>query len=133
MNYRTEPQRILIVDDEVLALWGLEGSVGRLFNGEIVTATSGQAALQAFEQQSFDLLITDYQMPDMDGLALGERIQQMYPQTAVAVVTSSSIEQLRRKAVGFSIRHILEKPLLLTEIRRMISDLWPQQEPCPVA
>lgn len=111
-------RRILIVDDEEGVALTLRNMLKRLPNCEIAIAASGEQALQLFEQKPFDLLITDYKMPGMDGLTLATRIQRLYPQTAIVMITAYGNDELREQAARASIRGILNKPVGLADIRK---------------
>ena len=63
-----QPCRVLIVDDDELVLSGLSALV-RLGGYETYTATSGAAALRILAASPCQILLTDWHMPDMDGLA----------------------------------------------------------------
>src|SRR5690606_35519104 len=80
--------RILIVDDEEYVVFTLKEGLQKLPNCEVYTASRGSEALEHFKKQPFDLLITDYKMPGMDGITLATQIRHMYPQTAIVVVTA---------------------------------------------
>jgi CheY-like chemotaxis protein len=108
---------ILVVDDEPNVVSMFQSALKKLVNCEVMTATSGKQALQLFECQAFDLLITDYVMPDMDGIALAKQVRQTYPQTAIVMVTAYANESLRRQAGSISIRRILDKPVETTDVR----------------
>jgi DNA-binding NtrC family response regulator len=116
------PRRILIVDDEENVTLTLQRGLKVLPNCEIATATGAQQALELFAQRSFDLLITDYRMSGMDGIALAARVQELYPGTATIIITGYGSQMLHRQAAGTSIRRILEKPVKLTEIRTVASE-----------
>jgi CheY-like chemotaxis protein len=74
------PVRVLLVDEDSEVL-----DVTRTFleregsEIEVVTATSGRAALDRVESSSFDVVVSDYRMPEMDGLALAEAIHERAP------------------------------------------------------
>jgi CheY-like chemotaxis protein len=108
---------ILVVDDEPNVVSMFQSALKKLVNCVVTTATNGKQALQLFEQQAFDLLITDYVMPDMDGIALAKQVRQTYPQTAIIMVTAYANESLRRQAGSISIRRILDKPVETTDVR----------------
>ena len=65
--------RILIVDDEPDMLENCTRIVTRL-GYDCVTAENGEVALEEFERQRPDLVLTDLKMPEMDGMALMARI-----------------------------------------------------------
>ena len=110
-------RRILIVDDEENVALTLQDGLERLPNCEINIATNGEQALQLFEQQPFDLLITDYKMPGTDGITLAARVRQLYPRTIIIMITAYGDETLREQAARVSIQRVLDKPVGLAKIR----------------
>jgi CheY-like chemotaxis protein len=112
-------QRILIVDDEENVALTFQDSLERLPNCEIAIATNGEQALHLFEQQPFDLLITDYKMPGTDGITLAARVRQLYPRTVIIMITAYGDERLREQAARASIQRVLDKPVGLAKIRRV--------------
>lgn len=117
-----ESRRILVVDDEKHITWMLREALEGLSNCEIVTAANGEQALQLFEAQPFDLLITDYKMPETDGLTLSARVRELYPQTVIVMLTAYSNVTLLEQAADVSIRYVLNKPVKVSEIRRIASE-----------
>jgi len=111
------PRRILIVDDEEDVAWTIHDGLERLPNCELQVALSGEQAWQLFTERPFDLLITDYKMPGLDGLALSARVRQHYPHSAIILITAYSNDELRQQARHIAIRHILDKPVTLAQIR----------------
>ena len=75
---------VLLVDDEEKILEVMKVRIGwqELGVDKLLTASDGQAALEYFEQQRIDLLVTDIRMPRMDGLELIEKVRSLYPDTA---------------------------------------------------
>ncbi len=116
VQFRTK-RRILAVDDERNVVLALRSALRKLPNCHVVTATSGQQALELCAQEPFDLLITDFMMPEMDGLELATRVRQQYPQTAIIMVTAYGDSALRKQADTAAIRHILDKPFEIQQIR----------------
>ena len=79
--------RLLIVDDEEQ----LRNLFTRLFtrhNMDVTTCSNGLAAADVLQEQEFDLVITDFMMPDMDGLELLSHIRQNYPSMKVVMITA---------------------------------------------
>ena len=109
--------RILLVDDEENVIVTMKAGLQMLLNCEVVTATSGEEALRLFEEKPFDLLITDYRMPGIDGLALAARVRQSYPQMGIVMITAYGDDGLRERAVQIPIQSILDKPVNLTDVR----------------
>ena len=115
------PRRILVVDDEEHVALTLQRGLRKLPDCEIVTATGARQALQLFAQEPFDLVITDYKMPDMDGLTLAASVKASYPQTIVILITGHGTRAVSEQATRVAIRCVLDKPVMLTEIRDVAS------------
>ncbi len=115
-------QRILVVDDEENIALILQESLEGLPHCQVAIATSGTQALQMFEQQPFDLLITDYRMPEINGIALATHVRQLYPQTAIVMITAYSSAELYEQAAHAAVRRVLDKPVKLAEIRSVASE-----------
>jgi len=69
------PQRILLVDDDHVQLSLMEDRLAAA-GFEILRATNGEEALAVFKQQWCPLVVTDWQMPIMDGMALAQQLRQ---------------------------------------------------------
>ena len=61
--------RLLVVDDDPL-LRELHATVLRIFGYEVATAADGVDALEQLAEESFDLVLTDRQMPNLDGVSM---------------------------------------------------------------
>jgi DNA-binding NtrC family response regulator len=78
---------ILVVDDDR----EIRNALTRIFfreGYEVVTAASGEEALECFHKNSFDLIITDLRMPGISGLELLKRIKACRPETVVIITTA---------------------------------------------
>jgi two-component system response regulator PilR (NtrC family) len=88
MNRRTGRQRhILVVDDESL----VRQSIQMLLQGDgylVAQARSGAEALALFEPGKFDMIFTDYLMPEMKGDQLAAAIKQRSPKQPVVMITA---------------------------------------------
>jgi CheY-like chemotaxis protein len=78
--------RILLVDDNANGLAARKMVLEELGH-RIVTASSGVEALQQFGSHKFDLVITDYKMPRMDGLELISRLRKQSPELPIVLIS----------------------------------------------
>ena len=78
--------RILIVDDNAHGLSARKTVLEELGH-RIATASSGTDALEQFTQQKFDLVVTDYKMPRMDGLELIVRLRKHSPDLPIILIS----------------------------------------------
>ena len=96
---------ILLVDDDALLL----RTLGRVFAAEgfrVWQAESGLGALDILQIQKVDIVLTDLQMPGMDGLELTGRLRRQFPAVAVVVLTGQDslgtcVEAMRAGALDF--------------------------------
>ena len=91
MPVRTSPSpaansRILLVDDNANGL-SARKSVLEELGHRIVTASSGAEALEQFSRAKFDLVVTDYKMPRMDGIELIARLRKQAPELLVILIS----------------------------------------------
>jgi DNA-binding NtrC family response regulator len=97
---------ILIIDDEFDMLQLLKRSLEPELKCRIATARSGKEALQLIAQQSFDLVLADIKMPEMNGLELLELIKRDQPNMTVVMMTAfggveTAVEAIRKGAYDF--------------------------------
>jgi CheY-like chemotaxis protein len=108
----------LLVDDEPIALAVLRSTVERL--GHSSTAvTDGEAALAAYERERPPVVITDLQMPGIDGLGLARRIRELDGSMPYVVVLSASGER-GAGALGTTVDAVLSKPAREDELRAVL-------------
>ena len=78
--------RILLIDDEPDILSTLEMTLNQEAYS-VATATGGEAALELFRKQPFDLVITDMRMPGIDGVKVIRRVKALDPDVEVLMLT----------------------------------------------
>lgn len=81
-----EKKRILIADDEEVVRILLPEALG-LYDYEIDVVENGVEAISHIDKRSYDLIITDYMISEMDGLELTQRIKAKYPYIPILIVT----------------------------------------------
>src|ERR1051326_8246277 len=136
--YEPHDRRILIVDDEPVVRELFASYLGSIYCCE--TAADAQEALAALAKKAFGLVVTDVQMPGLGGIELLRRIIELYPETAVIVV--SGIDRPQRvidairvgasdylvkpcelEVLSLSVERALERRTLLRNSRRYKRDL----------
>jgi putative nucleotidyltransferase with HDIG domain len=113
--------RILVVDDES-HVRAMMGSTLERQGYEVLLASSGREALESLELNTFDLVLTDIVMQDVNGIALLEQIHAQYPNLPVVMVTaihdiSVAIDSMRRGAYDYLLKPF-EREHLLNTVRR---------------
>lgn len=118
--------RVLLVDDSKLA----RNHIARVLNGlglqKILEAENGAQALTLLKDNTFDLVVTDYNMPEMDGRELSEFIR-FNPETAhipIIMVTSESTSSLHMANIHQTgVNALCDKPFEVNEVRKMLASL----------
>jgi DNA-binding NtrC family response regulator len=117
------PHRILVVDDEKI----IRDSISFILKKEGYTideAANGRLALDKINQQPYDVIITDIEMPVMKGIELLESVMQVSPQTIVIIITAygsleTAIAALRSGASDYILKP-LEFDELLIKLKRLL-------------
>ena len=90
---------VLVVDDSAIDRRLATGFLEKAGGYQIVMATSGIEAMEVLKRQSIDLVLTDMQMDEMDGLELVEAVRANYPLTPVILMTAMGSEEIAVKAL----------------------------------
>lgn len=125
---------ILLVDDDPEALDILRRLLDAFTeHAEIVAVASGAAALAVTKVCPVALVITDYHMPEMNGIALTRRIKAASPVTPVAIMSVDDADDIANQATAAAAEYVLTKPYILTELKGLIEACLPNQKAVPDA
>jgi len=113
--------KILIVDD-AKAIRDILSKTLPLMGFEAAVASNGNEALNLFLTNSFDLVLTDLEMPDLDGWTLAIRIKDKSPNTPVVLITGSEKKAVMERLKGSCIDSILFKPFTLEDLQKTVQD-----------
>lgn len=111
--------RIMCVEDDVQALSQLEMSLNS-FCKELYCVENGDEALKLLENNKVDVIITDLNMPIINGLELLEIVKNKYKDISVILVTAHSESQYLLKAIELKADGYILKPLNLQELFSLI-------------
>lgn len=104
-------KRILVVDDEPLVVKSLEGLLSLEGDYEIMGFTSCRAALEAIRTRPCDVAISDYLMPEMDGVAFLREVRRLYVEVPLIILTGYADKDSAVRAINeIGLYHYLEKP-----------------------
>lgn len=113
--------RILLVDDEPDLLTGLKRSFAKRLPGvEILTAESGERALDILQKQEVSLVLMDIMMAGMDGLETLDRICNDKPEQTVILMTGYGTIELAVDAIRRGAWDFVTKPLDLDNLTRIL-------------
>lgn len=111
--------RVLVVDDEQDVGQILAQMLAR-DGHEVVTCTDGSAALDRFETDAFDLVITDLGMPGLSGWDVAQRVKLRRPSVPVAMVTGWGDRIDPAEALARGIDYVVSKPFKRESIREVV-------------
>jgi len=123
----TKPFRILVVDDDE-SLRTVVSQVLTEDGHEVMTARSGEEALEAFRKGSYPLVITDIVMGNMSGMELLQEVKQLRPETEVIIMTShatldTTVLAIRAGAYDYLIKPFEEIELISTVAGRALDKI----------
>ena len=115
------PEKILIVDDEKQ----FRESTKRLLRRKgyhAEAAGSGTEALEKIGKESFDLLLVDIIMPEMNGLEMLQRAKEMAPEIMVLIITGYGTDKLEKEAMQLEVDGFVNKPITIDELTKIIDE-----------
>jgi CheY-like chemotaxis protein len=110
---------ILIVDDD-RAVRTILSTLLSTMGFQVTQATNGHEALDLFSKERFGVVLTDFQMPGMDGFALASSIKISSPKTPVIMITGSDQSVVQEKMRTGCVDSVLFKPFKLQDIHQRI-------------
>ena len=115
--------KILIADDED-SMRQLVARAIAMDGHEIVTAQDGAEALEILtrEDGAFDLLLTDIQMPVMDGIALALSAARDFPGLTILLMTGFADQRERASNLNALVHDVVTKPFSVADIRTAVAD-----------
>lgn len=116
--------RILLAEDDEAMRTFLANSLDKA-GYDVVTVDRGTAAVPQLEKSHFDLLLSDIVMPEMDGIELAQRCNEVSPSTKVMFITGFAAVSLKASHAQPNAK-VLSKPFhlrdLVLEVERMFED-----------
>jgi two-component system sensor histidine kinase BarA len=114
-------KQVLLVDDNQVNLT-LAGELIRLWGHQVTEAEHGSNALQLYRQHSYDLIILDIQMPDIDGVSLLHMMRTEKPddQTPIVALTANVLNDEAGRLIDLGFDYFLGKPIDETSFRALL-------------
>ena len=121
----SEPLRILVVDDDRDAAESL-AELFELEGHDVIVAHSGEAAIEAYRKEEFDVAFMDIMMPGKNGVESFFEIRKLRPEARVYMMTGFSVEQLVQQAIDNGALGVLDKPLDLQKVLSAVDEVRPE-------
>ncbi len=122
-------KKVLLVDATLVNL-KLASELIRLWGHEVTPVDHGSKALELFNRQTFDLIILDIQMPDIDGVSLLHMMRENKPddQTPVVALTANVLNDEAGRLIELGFDYFLSKPIDEDKFRGLLGDNTQRQQ-----
>ncbi|KLG11721.1 hypothetical protein YA49_06455 [Enterobacter cloacae subsp. cloacae] len=104
----------------------------QLLGCRVTLAKEGKEAVMYLQLQTFDIVLTDLCMPEMDGYTLARRIRDDWPTLPVIAVTASVTQQEYEECEDAGMTRVLYKPLLLNELSQVLLEVCQHSPTSPM-
>lgn len=112
-------QKVLIAEDEFLVRWSLSQALIQA-GYEVVAVEDGKKAMEAVKSDTFDFLITDLVMPELDGWELLEFVQRIPAPPRVIMMTAYGKDNTEKIALQKGAWAYVEKPFIIDKIKDLL-------------
>ena len=112
---RIKNMKILLVDDDE---W-IRDSMSFFFEAEgcnLLTFETAEEAMEAVTQQAYDIVISDYKLPGMDGLEFLRRVKEKQPNAFEILVTAYANCEIEKEANEIGVKDIIPKPFTSEDV-----------------
>ncbi|MGD2037752.1 MAG: response regulator [Desulfobacterales bacterium] len=114
--------KILLVDDDE---W-IRDSLRIFFEAEgcqIVALETAEEAMEELDCQGYDIIITDYRLPGMDGVAFFKQIKKSHPDSIKILITAYKSDVVVNEAKKAGVQHLIAKPFTSETIEASLTRL----------
>jgi two-component system chemotaxis response regulator CheY len=126
-----ENATFLVVEDSPTMRQLISFSLKRFKNAKILEAADGVDALKKLHSSKIDLVLTDINMPVMDGLKLVGMIRQReeFKSIPIVIITTEGADEDRERGMALGANAYIAKPIQSSQLIRTVSDLLNAEKP----
>ena len=114
-------KRVLLIDDQPEILEVLYEII-EILGHEVYAITTGNDLENIFDEHDIDIVISDYQMPDLTGYEIAEIIKDKYPKVKVYISSGYHNILSDEKMSKYGVCGLLDKPFKMDELRDILKD-----------
>jgi DNA-binding NtrC family response regulator len=117
---RIKNMKILLVDDDE---W-IRDSLSLFFEAEgcnLLTFETAEEGMEALKQQSYDIVISDYKLPGMDGLEFLRRVKEKQPKAFEVLITAYANCEILKEAKEIGVEDIIPKPFTSEDVETSLA------------
>jgi len=122
------PLRVLVAEDNVVSQEFASEALQRMGHNVVVVA-DGRAALDKMKDDSFDLILMDVQMPDIDGLEVTRRARARGVRTKIVALTAHTRREDRDRCIDAGMDGVLTKPIDTRQLGEILRTTVPANDP----
>jgi two-component system response regulator (stage 0 sporulation protein F) len=125
-------RKILIVDDEENARMGLSKLLAQE-GYEVDSVANGYEALEFLRREKVNLVISDINMPEMNGLVFLRELNRHFPSTSVIMITAYGGVESYLEAMNLGAFEYINKPVKLEELKSVMKKIFHETKPMNVS
>ena len=113
---------VLLIDDDE---W-IRDSLNLFFTGEgchLLGLATAEEAIEAIKQIKYDIVISDYKLPGMNGLEFFRQTEKSIPNTMKILITAYGSDEMQSDALRCGIDDFIQKPLTTQALERSLTNL----------
>jgi len=121
----SQVKHALVVEDSPTMRQLIIFALSRVRNLRVVEAEDGVDGLKKLSQQKFDILITDINMPMMDGLKLVSMVRrdEVHREIPIVIITTEGAQEDRQRALSLGANAYITKPIQAPQVINKVKDL----------
>jgi two-component system, response regulator, stage 0 sporulation protein F len=124
---KLKDKKILLVDDDE---W-IRDSLTMYFDSEgcnILAVETAEEGLELLKREDWDIILTDYKLPGIDGLTFSKKSQEICPNAMRILITAYKSEEVVSKARNVGIQDLVDKPFTIKTIEDSLYRLFHDKE-----
>jgi len=117
---KLKEMKILLIDDDE---W-IRDSLSLFFEAEgcnVLTFETAEEGMEAVKQQAYDIVISDYKLPGMDGLEFLRRVKEKQPNAFEILITAYANYEILKEAKMMGVKDIIPKPFTSEDVETSLS------------
>jgi len=117
---KLKEMKILLIDDDE---W-IRDSLSLFFEAEgcnVLTFETAEEGMEAVKQQAYDIVISDYKLPGMDGLEFLRRVKEKQPNAFEILITAYANYEILKEAKMMGVKDIIPKPFTSEDVETSLT------------